>query len=49
MRVDPDDFTLWGKFLHTSDGSDGLGVITTKHDWIEAFFESFVSLVPELS
>lgn len=50
VSIDPDDFTVVsGKFLHTSDGTNSLGVVTTEHDWIEAFLKSFVGLVSELS
>jgi len=49
VSIYPDDFTVWSKFLHTSDGSNSLGVITAEHDWIESVLKSFVGLVSELS
>lgn len=49
VSINPDDFTLWGKLLHTSDGADSLGVISSKDDWIVTFPECFVSLVSKLS
>ena len=49
VSINPNDFTLWGKLLHTGDRADSLGVISSKDDWVVTFPESFVSLVSELS
>lgn len=49
MSIDPDNVTFWSKFLHSSDGSDRLGVISTKNDWIISVFKGLIGLVSELS
>jgi hypothetical protein len=46
--INPNQFGIWIESFHSSNGTDGLRVITTQYYWIVTVFESFKSLVSQL-
>lgn len=49
MGINPDNLGVRHKSLHTSDGADGLRVISTENNWVVTLFESIVCLVSQLN
>ena len=47
LGINPYELSIWHEALHTSDWSNGLRLISSEHNWIEAFLESLESLVSE--